>query len=193
VGLFYGYPRAFNAEKDPMSDPVIPPTPAADPGDNATIKAMREQIDAANKAAKDAADARAVAEKALQDIERAKLEENDRLKLELADAKAASADAATLRDELGRYQSTLQTQYEAELAAVPEEKRAQVASLSSAGSWPDRVKALQTAKSLLGAPPASAGTITNPGGITPPATPPPAKIDLKNPPSLADAYATTRG
>lgn len=178
-----------------MSDTnPTPPAPAGDQ-DNATIRAMREQIEAANKAAKEAADAKAALEKQLQDIERAKLEENERLKLELADAKKVETEAASLRDELGRYQSTLQAQYEAELAAVPEEKRALVASLSGAGTWPDRVKALQTAKSLLGTAPAAAGTHTEPGTGTPPApgTPPPAKIDPKNPPRLSDAYARPAG
>jgi cell division septum initiation protein DivIVA len=177
-----------------MSEPANP-TPAAEPGENSTIKHLRETAEAANRAAKEAADRAAAAEAKLTEIERAKLEENERLKLELADARKIEMEAATLRDELGRYQSTLQAQYEAELAAVPEEKRALVAQLSGSGSWPDRVKALQAAKSLAGTAPAAAGTITQPGTGTPPApgAPPPTKLDPKNPPRLTDVFNRSAG
>lgn len=152
-----------------------PTTPPADPGDNAAIRAMREQIktlEADARRAKDLETQLSEAQSKLTEIERAKLEENERLKLDLADARKAKeeteAAAAQLRDENGRYQSSFQSQYEAELASVDEEKRSTVEELSKTGTWADRYEAIKRAKALIPAQPAQGGTVTRPG--TTPAT-----------------------
>ncbi len=173
------------------TNPAPTPAPAADPGanpgaqDNATIRQMREQVDAANKAARDAAAERDALQARITERERAEMAEADRLKAELADAQGQVAELAPLRDEHGKFVSAFEALYNDELAAAPEEQRAALGKLSASGSWPDRLEALRTAKGLLpSATPAAAGSMTNPAGGAPttPGLPEPQAFDWKNPP-----------
>lgn len=141
----------------PPAPPPAPPSgdPPDDPGKPNPVRQLREQLDAEKKA-RQAAEARA------KELEREKLSEAERLRAENEELKP-------IRDEHGRYASALQEIYEAELAAVPEDKRGSVEALSSSGSWDQRVKALRAARSLIPADPAPkpakpAGTSTNPPG-----------------------------
>lgn len=154
----------------------VPPTP---PADN-TVKEMRGRIDALTTQLKEAEGLKEKAALAdqlqarLTEIERSKLEESDRLKLELADAQKKAGEADALRDEVGRFQSKAQGEYESIIASVPEEKRAMVEALSKTGSWADRVDNLRNAMSLMGTPP-----VVNPAprpGAAPPANAPTGKM-----------------
>lgn len=186
-----------------MSDPGTPPAPAPTPSgdDNAVIRQMREQIEAANRAAKEAADAKAAIEAQLKEIERRDMDEKTRLQAELQDAQQIAQEVQRLRDENGKFISWAESQYNAKLAAVPEEKRALVQQLSAQGDWAARVSSLDAVAALIGitAAPVQAGTITQPTGGTPPAaagtTPEPAKpldINQIERMSLGDAIAARR-
>lgn len=140
-------PPAGNAEPPPQNPPTDPePKPS---GDNATIRQMREALEQANKRA-------AEAEGKLKEAEREKLSEIERLRVENEELKP-------LRDEHGRFASTLEQLYTQLLESVPEDKRAQVEALSATGGWDARLNSARAAISLLPTTaPAPAGTTTNP-------------------------------
>jgi hypothetical protein len=103
------------------------------------------------------------------------MDDKTRMQAELKDAQEKAKDAERLRAENGQFTSAFENLYNSELATLPEDKREAVERLSKSGSWADRVDALRNAKVLIGslpAPPAVAGTITQPGGGTPPPTTP---------------------
>lgn len=139
-------------EGQPATGPTGSSTPPGEPAVN-PVKQLRDALDAANKARRDA-------ETRLKEIERAQLTEVERLRAEVAELQP-------LRDEHGRFASTLESLYGAELDAVPEEKRPQVEALSRSGTWADRLESVRAAKALLpepqGARPTpAAGTVTTP-------------------------------
>jgi uncharacterized protein (DUF885 family) len=176
-----------------MSETNPNPTPADNPGDNATIRELRAQIDASNKAAREAAEKASQFETKLKEIERAKLDETERLKLEIADRDKQIGDLAPIRDEHGKYVSVLEKLYTDELATVPEEKRAAVETLSKHGTWADRLELLRAARGLVGAPAHGAGTKTNPGGgAGDPEKDKPRTFDPKNPPSWGGVLTPVR-
>ncbi len=173
-----------------MSEPNNPP-PAVNPGeqDNATIRALRAEIDAQKEAARTATAEAERLKVAATERERAEMAEVDRLKAELSDAAAAKAEAQALRDEQGRYQSAFEGLYQAELAACPDDKREGLSKLSASGSWPDRLEALRTARGLLTGAPATAGTTTQPPAAAPPGAPePPPPVDPNRKPSWGDVF-----
>jgi hypothetical protein len=157
---------------DPTPTPVPAPTPSGD--DNATIRAMRAQIDAATQAAKDAEEQRKALETKLTELERRDMDEKQRLSAELEDAKKAAADAEKLRNEHGQFVSAFESIYNNRLASVPDEHRSTVEKFSKNGDWQARIEAIDAAMAMLKITPApvAAGTITQPGGGTPPPTPP---------------------
>lgn len=161
-----------------MSDPVVPPVPAPDNkggDDNSIIKAMREQIEAANRAAKESAEAKVALENRLTELERKDMDEKTRMAAELEDAKKIAAEVETLRNERGQYISTLESLYTSRLSSVSEELRPKVEALSVAGDWSQRMTALESAIGLIQSvtpaspAPARAGTYTQPPGSPPPA------------------------
>jgi hypothetical protein len=158
-----------------MSDTTITP-PAGDPNaENSAIRALRASQEAEKKRA-DAAEAR------LTEIERGKLEEGERLKLELADRDKKLTELGAKAGKLDRYEQAFQSQYQRELAAIPEAQRPAVERLSSTGDWNDRVEALQTAKGLLVPPlptPPTGGTVTQPGSGSVPTPPNPGAAQAK--------------
>ena len=170
---------------------VETPAPAVqpeNPPENSTIRQMREQIASLNSAKAEADAKLQEAQSQLQEIERAKLEENERLKLEKADLEKKIADADQIRDELGRYKSTFETLYNEKLATVPEEQRANVEVLTSKGTWAERYEALQAATKLIPAAPTAAGTVTQPTSVTP-TTPAPSTWDpTKGPPPVEECF-----
>lgn len=139
------------------------------------LQQMRDQLEAANKQAKAAEESRLAAEAKLTELERRDMDEKQRLAAELADAKKAAEDAARMRDEIGRYTNEFKKTYDSQLAAVPADKRPQIdamlAGLPDSVDWPARLTFLNGAISLIGSPPTAAGTVTMPGGVTPPPTP----------------------
>lgn len=153
---------------------------SASPTENSTIRQMREALEASQNR--------------LKELEREKLGELERARAEANDAKtkltAAEADLTRLRDENGRYVSAVQATIDAELATVPEEKRAAVDALAASASSPDqKLIAIRAAKVLIGAPPVVAGTPSNPGRATPAVEPPaPQAFDPLRPPSLAGVF-----
>lgn len=159
-----------------MPDPETPP--AATSGENkpneqenSVIKQMRAQLDAEAAARKKAEADQAELAAKLKKIEDAELSESERLKREVA-------ELAPLRDAHGKYVGKLESLYQEELSAVPDEKRAAVEALSKTGDWGDRLDAIKAAKGLLtiGAPtPQPMGGANNPGsragaGSNPPET-----------------------
>lgn len=149
------------------------------------LQQLRGALEAAQREAREARE-RAEAFEALErDREREELAEVDCLKAELADRDGERQELAALRDERGRFTSAFEGLYQAELEAVPEEKREALARLSAAGSWPERLEQLRTARGLIGAAPAAAGTVTQPGmGL--PEVPPARAFDWRNPPTWAE-------
>lgn len=157
-----------------MSDTQVPPVaPAPNPEagvSNADFARLRTQADAF-KVQADASKAAAEAEKTradelaakLEAIERAQLAEVDRLKLDVSDREKKLADLGTIRDEHGRFASTIERLYSAELAEVPEDKREAVLGLSAGGDWASRLEALRNARALIGVAPQSMGSVVNPG------------------------------
>lgn len=150
-------------------------TPAPVEPENATIRAMREQVENANKTAREEREAKAESDRRaaeleakLKEVERSQLDETERLRLALADEQKKAAELEPLRDEVGKFASRFQELYEKELATVPDAQRPSVEKLTAGGSWADRYAAIQDAKALIQPGPIKAGTVTQPGG-TPPA------------------------
>lgn len=163
----------------PATDPPTPPTPPAPAGDqdNATIRQMREQLDAATAK--------------LKALEREKLTDTERIRAENADLQKQLADLKPIQDEHKKLSGTLEDLYNQELAQVPEEHRERIKRLTSHGGAAERLQNLRDARALIPAapaPPERAGTPTQPPspgpGGKPPGTPPPAApFDPKKPPS----------
>jgi hypothetical protein len=170
-----------------MSDPITPPPSAGDPTENSTIRQMREALEASQRASREMEDR-------LKTFEREKLSETERIRAEADDTRtkltAAEGELTRLRDENGRYVSAVQSTIDAELATVPEDKRAVVETLAASASTPDqKLAAIRAAKILIGAPPVVAGTPSNPGRATPVIEPPaPQAFDPLHPPSLAGVF-----
>lgn len=162
------------------------PNPVENPPENATIRQMRDQIEASNRRAADAEEARKQAEERATALEREKMDEMERLKAERADAEKRIKELEPIRDEHGKYVSAFQNLYQQELQAVPEEHRARLEKLSGTGTWADRVELLRDAKALISTPaeaPARFGTPTNPpipGATPPPPSAPPAPASPKD-------------
>ena len=112
-----------------VTQPTTAPAPTPEAGvSNADFARMRKaQEDAAAAATAEKARADALAAQ-LAEIESASLSEVERLRKE-------NAELAPIRDEHGRFSSALQRLYEAELAAVPDDKREAVTGLSATGDW----------------------------------------------------------
>lgn len=158
-------PAAVTAETTP---PTPAPAATAVPNpDNSTIRQMREALEAEKKRAADM-------ETRLKEIERKDLEEVERLRLEKADAEKRLNDLQSAQEKATQWEDRFKTLYETKLAAVAEDKRAQLERLSAAGDYAQRYEALDAALSLLNLPTplVSAGTTTVPGAIPPSATPP---------------------
>lgn len=157
-----------------MSDPGIPPVPApvppAEVRTDADFARLRIDLENQKKAAQEALDAKTALEARLTELERKDLDEKQRMTLELEDAKKAATEAERLRAENGQFVSALEKLYTDRLAQVPDDKRALVESLSSAGDWATRMTQLESAIGLAGIPatPARAGTFTQPPGSPPP-------------------------
>lgn len=173
-----------------MSDTTIVPATGIAPvvdaskdnsAQNAAFAALRQKADAA-EAGRTAAETRlAELEARAQEADRAKLDETERLRLELKEAQ-------TVRDAHGRFTSALERLYNEELETIPEEKREQVKALSNVGDWDSRVIAVRAAKALIPAPmqAQAMGSVTNPGnpgagpGPTPQTQAPLTPQQLKN-------------
>lgn len=154
------------------------------PGENHVIRGMRQEIEASKDAERQAKAEAAEFKAKLESIEREKLDEVERLRLEKQDLETKAREAEALRDQNGRFASKFQTLYESALASVPEEHREAVADLSASGNWDDRYDALQKAMKLVNVKPepVKAGTVTQPGAAGPVASVPNKgePVDLKN-------------
>jgi hypothetical protein len=114
------------------------------------------------------AQAQAEADKATA-LEREKMSEIERLRAEREDALNKVKELTPLQAETEKYRQHLQSQYQNELASVPEEHRGRLERLSSSGqTYAERLGLLQDAKALLPTTPVEvnrAGTPT--GGMSP--------------------------
>lgn len=135
-------------------------TPPAGIAESNPIKELREQYDFQKNTLKAERESKVALEARIKELELAALGDTDRMRKELEDLKP-------LRDENGRYKSVVQSLYDAELAAVPEDVRAKLESLSATGEPDVRLQTLRTMKELL--PPKTTvtpqGTVTNPAAI----------------------------
>ena len=156
-----------------MADPITPvitvtPGPAPDNSvhsSDAAFARMRTELAQANTD-------KAAAEEKLKTAERAKLDELERAKAELADLTKKTVDLTAQAARATEYEGHFENLYKQELAGVAEDRRGKIEKLTTAGTWPERLNALREAKDLLGTgPPPPAGTTTNPGSFTPPITP----------------------
>lgn len=162
---------------EPVATPVPEPEP---PKDNATIVAMRAQIEAANKAAKEAKERADSLEAQVKERERSEMAEMDRLKAEKADAEAKVSELEAFRNEHGQFASKLEAMYTSQLEAVPEAQRAQVESLSKQGTWADRLEALNAAVALIQPPGVVVPRVqpAAPSPVTDPPVAPPTKSNV---------------
>lgn len=136
--------------------------------DNSVIREMREQIRTLESKLGEESAARVQAQQRATQLEREKMTELERLQAELQDRTAALAErdhelaqVAPLRDEMGRYQSAAQQQYELELQGLPEDRREKAVRLTSSGSWVDRLESLRDLKEFGRLGPRVAGTRTH--------------------------------
>lgn len=173
-----------------MSD--IQPEPQVTPpaGDSQAIRDLRAALDDHKRKLAEVSDRNKTLEKQITDAERAKLEDIERLKLELSDALQENERVKSSLEggasRLERFEKTFSGLYESELATVPEEHREKVAALSSAGEWDDRLTALRTAVSLLPTEQDRKhfGTTNSPGDVRDPEK---AKVlDMKNLPGWGE-------
>lgn len=141
---------------------------------------MREQVENANKAAKQAAEEAKALKDQLDSIEREKMTEQEKLRADLAIAQERTKELDQLRDENGKFASKLEKLYTDALQDVPEDKRSHVESLSASGTWADRLEALNAAKALITHPGVSVPRIqpTSPSVVTDPQVTPPSKTNL---------------
>jgi chromosome segregation ATPase len=149
-----------------MSESQTPPATTPD-NDNSVIRGLREQHKALNDQLKaKEAEAAELATK-LQDIERAKLDQLEQLRLQLQDKETELATVKALADRLPSLESNMEAIYNRKIEALPEEHRERIKRLSSAGDWAHRLEAIDDALSLLPAAVARAGVL--PKEATPPA------------------------
>jgi len=151
----------------------VPPNTTDPSQNNSTIQSMRTAIDAKNTELAAERQAREAAEARALELEREKLTEAERLRLESEEKDRKIAELSGQAAEAATAAATLQELYDAELASAPEDKREVLQRASSAGSLPERIRALQAAKSLIGTQEPNVqivGTITNPSGQVPSST-----------------------
>lgn len=161
---------------NPAPAPAPQPEPIPEKVDNAAFARLRTEAAQAKTRADEL-------ESRLKEIERAEMDEKTRLQAELDDAQKAAGDAEKLRNQLGQFTTKLEAEYETAVAALPEDKREAVKALTLHVPLEERLAAVRSAATLIGAPPTSAGTKTNPGTGVPPApgAPDPAKpLEVKD-------------
>lgn len=110
---------------------------------NTTMKLLQEQLALAHQARINAEQSAAETARQLKEIADKDLSDAERLKQENEELKPFKGAAEKM-------QTALQTLFDAELKAVPEDKRAAVMALCATGDLADRLAALQSAKALLG-------------------------------------------
>lgn len=159
----------------------IPPVTQTE--DTSTIRAMREQLSSSAEALKAAEKEKAELETRLKELERAKLDETERLRLEREDLQRKIQDlepeVAQTRDRLGRYESSYERMYKEELEKVTDPAtKERLERMSSRGDWTERLEILRDGLALRGDAPVQEGGRSNPGG-GPPAGSTPNQIDPK--------------
>lgn len=138
------------------------------PEDTSVIREMRAKLDAANQEAKAREQEAASLKAQLDEIEKQKMTDNERLRAEKAEAEGKLSELETYRDEHGKLASKLESLYNAQLEAVPDAQRSQVESLSKQGSWADRLESLSAAVQLIAPVPVIVPRIQpgHPGPVT---------------------------
>lgn len=153
--------------------PVVPPT-----GESTTIQEMRSKVDQANTAQKVAEQAATDAKKESDDLklkisesDKAKLDETDRLRVELKEAqdKVVKLDQQAL--EIKEANDTFENQYNSLIISIPKEQQETIKSNTQSGTWPQRINLAITMAGLIGVKPpvVTVNGVTQPGAATPPA------------------------
>jgi len=157
----------------------------SDEPDNSAIRALRTQIQTLETALTEKSTTEtslqtqlAEAQTKLTAAERAKLDEMERLKLELEDHKTKLTTLEQVQQQNTTLLNTINAQIEAQITALPEANQATVRDLLTAASPEAKLDQLQKIIKLgnLAAPvttPVTSPAGTPPIGVTPPGTPPP--------------------
>lgn len=145
-------------------------------GESSVIRELRAKINELSPLASKAAELeqRAItAEEKATALEREKMTELERTAHELKDRDNKIGDLSkmvgeltTVKSKLDAFSATFEELYTAEIASFPEAVRENVQQLSSQGDWPDRLKSLRAARSLIPAESSSTGN-----GVQPPMNP----------------------
>lgn len=140
--------------------------------ENSTIKELRARIDTLNATVTTNETEKVALAAKVTELERAKLDETERLRQENADLATKATAGEVAVGQVASYQELFKTEWEALIAAAPEDKRATLTQISSHGDWPERIRCLKAGLSLgnLPIPGVTIGSITQP---VPPATAPP--------------------
>ena len=139
------------------------------PGENSTIKQMRDQIDEQAKALKAEQDAKAALELKLKEQEDKDLSELERLRKENEELAKQANEGATTKQLLEAANKEFEADYEAIIAGAPEEKRETLRQISQHGDWRERLRSLKAGVALAGIhqPVVTVGGSTQPASVTP--------------------------
>jgi flagellar biosynthesis GTPase FlhF len=179
--------RYYSPDEPPQGGtPPVQDPPKPDPSEenNSTIREMRAQVEAANKAAKEAEAARKDLDAKLKEKERAEMDEIERLKSINEEHEAKLKEAEDAKAERDALAATLEQSYKDKLAKVEEDYRANAEALSKHGNWAERIAALDAAIGLIPKPKSvptggAAGSGTTPPEGTPGTQPTKEPLDLK--------------
>ena len=144
-----------------MSDPVVPPVDQATPQpDNGVIRQIRAQLDEVTTAlkGKDASNIALTAE--LESLKLEKLSEIDKLRAENGSFQEKLQVATSKAESAAVLEEAIKTIYDSRIATAPEDKRAMLETISAAGDWPSRLKALEVGMQLAGAATATKAGVT---------------------------------
>lgn len=144
-------------------------TPPANNGENATIRQMREHIESLEKSLKTEKGSAEAIQKELDDLKKGQLSEQERIATELKEAQAKLSELTSTASKATELEQAVENVYNSMLNSVPEDKRELVKAVTSTGTWPERLKALENAMKLASIPAPGGGTITQPVNGTPPA------------------------
>lgn len=140
-------PEAKKPEAQPAEGQQPPP---AGEQDNSTIREMRAELERTKAAEREAREQMKLLNTTLKERQRAEMSEQDRLRAELEEVRNAAAQLEHHRDELGRWQSWAQKDYEGIINRIEDpETRQAVQRMSSSGDWRERLESLKGAQEIV--------------------------------------------
>lgn len=146
-------------ETTPVTTETTVSAPAVSTGDNAAFARMRTELAAEKQRTTDL-------EEKLKEIERSKMDETERLRLEKDEALKYASELSPHKDRAIALEAKFTKLYADELASLPDDRREGMARLTQFGTAEERFEALIEAKKMF-AIPVTAGTVTQPAGMPP--------------------------